>query len=63
MKYKITNHEFAHYTGPIGKTNWVNGECENITDPMDVDMVRLTLGIEAVEIEEVIEGEETEAEE
>lgn len=50
MKYKITNREFAHYTGQIGTTRWLKGESEHsIDDPMDVDMVRLVFGVQPTE--------------
>lgn len=50
MKYKITNREFANYTGQIGTTRWLKGESEHsIDDPMDVDMVRLVFGVQPTE--------------
>lgn len=51
MTYQITNPDFANYTGPLGKTNWVDGKTDSIPDRMDVDMVRLTMGLEQVEDE------------
>jgi hypothetical protein len=49
-KYQLTGHGFESFTGLIGKTSWVNGMTESIPDQMDKDLIRVTLGMEVVEI-------------
>lgn len=49
MTFQITNPAFQNYTGPLGKTDWVDGKTDSIPDRMDVDMVRLTMGLEVIE--------------
>ena len=50
MKYKITQHDFANYSGPIGKVEFKDGESvEEIKDPMDVDLIHSTLGCESID--------------